>query len=102
VRKANKELADLVNTREDHMAKVEAIQQKYSELFHDMKRLERDYNRARKRADQLQKEKDQSRGEITKTNNMKGKLEQLCRELQKENKRIKVLPRGSIIVASTS
>ncbi|EWC46288.1 hypothetical protein DRE_04459 [Drechslerella stenobrocha 248] len=89
VRKANKELADLVNNREDHLAKVEAIQQKYSELFQEMKKLERDYNRARRRADQLQKEKDHNRSELTKANNMKNKLEQLCRELQKENRRVK-------------
>ncbi|KAF3176094.1 hypothetical protein TWF225_008789 [Orbilia oligospora] len=54
-----------------------------------MKKLERDYNRARRRADQLQKEKDHNRSELTKANNMKNKLEQLCRELQKENRRVK-------------
>ena len=90
VRKANKELAELVSSREDHLAKVDAIQTKYSELLHDMKRLERDHAKSRKRADQLQKEKDQSRSEMQKAVTMKHKLETLCRELQKENKRIKV------------
>lgn len=90
VRKANKELAELVSSREDHLAKVDAIQTKYSELLHDMKRLERDHAKSRKRADQLQKEKDQSRAEMQKAVAMKHKLETLCRELQKENKRIKV------------
>jgi len=55
-----------------------------------MKKLEREHTKARKRADQLQKEKDQSRAEMTKAVQLKGKLETLCRELQKENKRIKV------------
>lgn len=55
-----------------------------------MKRLERDHAKARKRADQLQKEKDHSRSEMQKAVSMKHKLETLCRELQKENKRIKV------------
>jgi hypothetical protein len=55
-----------------------------------MKRLERDHAKSRKRADQLQKEKDQSRSEMQKAVSMKHKLETLCRELQKENKRIKV------------
>lgn len=90
VRKANKDLAELVNSREDSFAKVEIIQQKYSDLLHDMKKLEREHTKARKRADQLQKEKDQSRAEMTKAVQLKGKLETLCRELQKENKRIKV------------
>ncbi|PUU78069.1 Taxilin family [Tuber borchii] len=54
-----------------------------------MKRLERDYTKSRKRADQLQKEKDHSRSEMQKAVSMKNKLETLCRELQKENKRIK-------------
>ncbi|KAI5779473.1 myosin-like coiled-coil protein-domain-containing protein [Geopyxis carbonaria] len=89
VRKANKELAELVSSREDHLAKVDAIQTKYSELLHDMKRLERDHAKSRKRADQLQKEKDQSRTDMQKAITMKHKLETLCRELQKENKRIK-------------
>lgn len=90
VRKANKELDDLVSSRDDHLAKVDAIQKKYTELLHDMKRLERDHAKSRKRADQLQKEKDQSRSEVQKAVGMKLKLETLCRELQKENKRIKV------------
>ena len=69
---------------------MEIIQQKYTDLLHEMKRLERDHTKARKRADQLQKEKDQSRTEMNKAISLKGKLETLCRELQKENKRIKV------------
>ncbi|CUS13756.1 unnamed protein product [Tuber aestivum] len=89
VRRANKELAELVSSREDHLAKVDAIQNKYSELLYEMKRLERDYTKSRKRADQLQKEKDHSRSEMQKAVSMKHKLETLCRELQKENKRIK-------------
>ena len=91
VRKANKDLAELVNSREDHFAKVEIIQQKYRDLLHEMKRLEREHTKARKRADQLQKEKDQSRTEMNKAVSLKSKLETLCRELQKENKRIKVI-----------
>lgn len=92
VRKANKELAELVSTREDHVAKMDTIQTKYSELLFEMKRVERDHAKAKKRADQLQKEKDQSRSEMQKAVTMKHKLETLCRELQKENKRIKVNP----------
>ena len=55
-----------------------------------MKRLERDYQKSKKRADQLQKEKDGGKSELNKTVTIKDKLEKLCRELQKENKKIKV------------
>lgn len=89
VKKANKELAELVSSREDHLAKVDAIQIKYSDLLHEMKRLEREHAKTRKRADQLQKERDNSRTEMQKAVALKHKLETLCRELQKENKRVK-------------
>jgi hypothetical protein len=55
-----------------------------------MKRLEREYHKNKKRADQLQKEKDAGKSELSKTVTLKDKLEKLCRELQKENKKIKV------------
>jgi Myosin-like coiled-coil protein len=59
-----------------------------------MKRLERDYQKSKKRADQLQKEKDGGKSELNKTVTIKDKLEKLCRELQKENKKIKVCQEG--------
>ncbi|KAF8422892.1 myosin-like coiled-coil protein-domain-containing protein [Tirmania nivea] len=80
VRKANKDLAELVNSREDSFAKVEIIQQKYSDLLHDMKKLEREHTKARKRADQLQKEKEQSRAEMTKAVQLKAQNEKQKRE----------------------
>ena len=55
-----------------------------------MRRLERDHLKSKKRADQLQKEKDQGRSELSKTISIKEKLEKLCRELTRENKKIKV------------
>lgn len=79
-----------MSSRDDHLAKVDTVQTKYSELLHDMKRMERDFAKSRKRSEQLQKEKDQSRVEMQKAVSMKHKLETLCRELQKENKRVKV------------
>ncbi|KAK9237728.1 myosin-like coiled-coil protein-domain-containing protein [Lipomyces kononenkoae] len=88
-RKANKDLTELVDSHEDYLGKITVIQQKYSELFQEMKRHERDHIRAKRRAELLQKEKDQARSEMTKALSVKEKLENLCRELQKENKRIK-------------
>lgn len=55
-----------------------------------MKRLERDNLKNKKRGDQLQKEKDGCRSELTKNVTLREKLEKLCRELQRENNRLKV------------
>ena len=55
-----------------------------------MKKLERDHAKAKKRADLLQKESDKAKSENNKTATMKDKLEKLCRELTKENKKMKV------------
>ncbi len=66
------------------------MQRKYAELLAEMKRTEREHIKSKKRADQLQKEKDASRSELSKMTAVKEKLEKLCRELQKENKKLKV------------
>ena len=80
----------LLNGIESPMSKLDVVQKKYSELLADMRRLDRDHLKSKKRADQLQKEKDQSRSELSKTISMKEKLEKLCRELTRENKKVKV------------
>lgn len=91
----------LLNGIESPMSKLDVVQKKYSELLADMRRLDRDHVKSKKRADQLQKEKDQSRSELSKTISMKEKLEKLCRELTRENKKMKVghtkrvVPRGA-------
>jgi len=71
-------------------AKVSLLTKRSSELFASLKRLERDNMKNKKRADQLQKEKDASRTDLTKQIGLKEKLEKLCRELQKENNKLKV------------
>lgn len=55
-----------------------------------MKKLDREYAKSKKRGDQLQKEQEKSKSELGKTATMKDKLEKLCRELTKENKKVKV------------
>lgn len=72
------------------LERMDALQKRNSELFADMKRLEREHVKGKKRADQLQKEKDSGRSELSKTLSMKEKLEKLCRELTRENKKMKV------------
>jgi hypothetical protein len=71
------------------LEKIDLLTKRWAELFANMKRLERDNIKNKKRADQLQKEKDMSRTEATKQTGLKEKLEKLCRELQKENNKLK-------------
>ena len=89
MRKANRELNHQMNKMSD-MDKIELLTKRSSELFASMKRLERDNIKNKKRADQLQKEKDTSRTDLSKQIGLKEKLEKLCRELQKENNKLKV------------
>ncbi|CAG8780880.1 20625_t:CDS:2, partial [Racocetra persica] len=90
VKKASKEMKEIINSQnDDQIEKFDTIQQRYMELFQDMKRLERDYAKMKKRNEQLQKEKDAAKSDLSKTSSLKHKLENICRELQKENKRIK-------------
>jgi chromosome segregation ATPase len=72
------------------MTRLETVHKKYTELLADMKKLDRDYAKSKKRADQLQKDQDKGKSELNKTVTMKDKLEKLCRELTKENKKVKV------------
>ena len=96
VKKATRDLANLLTGMETPLSRLEAVQKKYTELLADMKRLDRDNVKSKKRADQLQKEKDQGRSELSKTVSMKEKLEKLCRELTRENKKIKVCIPGTV------
>ncbi|KAI0431849.1 myosin-like coiled-coil protein-domain-containing protein [Xylaria sp. FL1042] len=88
VRKANRELNHQMNRMND-MDKIDLLTKRCSELFANLKRLERENIKNKKRADQLQKEKDSSRTDLTKQVGLKEKLEKLCRELQKENNKLK-------------
>jgi chromosome segregation ATPase len=74
----------------DDLQRIDTLQTRVSELFTNMKRLERENQKNKKRGDQLQKERDHARTDFTKTTSLKEKLEKLCRELQKENNRLKV------------
>ena len=56
-----------------------------------MKRLERDHQKAKKRADQLQKEKDAAKSELNKMSSLKDKLEKLSRDTSNENRKLRVL-----------
>ncbi|KAF2720293.1 hypothetical protein K431DRAFT_285955 [Polychaeton citri CBS 116435] len=89
VKKANRDLSQLLTTLEPHNSKLDVVQRKYSELLGEMKRVEREHAKAKKRGDQLQKEKEEIGKERTKERTMKEKLEKLSRELTRENKKLK-------------
>lgn len=89
VKKANRDLSQLLNTLEPHNSKLDILQRKYSELLSEMKRTEREHVKAKKRGDQLQKEKEEISKDRTRERGLKDKLEKLSRELQKENKKLK-------------
>jgi hypothetical protein len=89
VKKANRELNNLTSKMDD-LQKIETLQKRVTEHLADMKRLERENQKNKKRGDILQKEKDHSRSELSKSVTLREKLEKLCRELQRENNRLKV------------
>lgn len=74
----------------DDLGKIDYLQKQVTEHLTNMKRWQRKSVKNQKRSDDLQKEKDQRTGELTKQTSMKEKLEKLCRELQKENNKLKV------------
>ncbi|KAF7972588.1 hypothetical protein HWV62_17386 [Athelia sp. TMB] len=63
-----------------------AIHAKYIELFAELKRQERDHAKEKQK---LVKDKDAAKGQLTKANQTKTKMESLARELQKDNKRLR-------------
>ena len=89
MKKANRDLSNLLSTLEAPMSRLETVQRKYTELLSDMKRTEREHIKSKKRADQLQKDKDNTRSELSKMTSQKERLEKLCREMQKDNKKLK-------------
>ncbi|KJK80622.1 hypothetical protein H634G_04862 [Metarhizium anisopliae BRIP 53293] len=88
VKRANRDLMQQV-AKMDDMQKIEHLTKRSSELLADMRRLEKENQRNKKRGDTLQKERDSGRTELGKTVGLKEKLEKLCRELQRDNNKMK-------------
>ncbi|KAK3359406.1 myosin-like coiled-coil protein-domain-containing protein [Lasiosphaeria hispida] len=88
VKKANRELHSQTSRMSD-IQKIDHLTKRCSDLLSEMKRHERESIKNKKRGDQLQKDKDNTRNELNKTTSLKEKLEKLCRELQKENNKLK-------------
>lgn len=90
VKRANRDLSNLLSNIESPLSRLEVVQKKYTDLLADMRRVEREYAKSKKRAEQLQKERDVGRSELSKMVSMKEKMEKLSRELQKEKQKLKV------------
>ncbi len=90
VKRANRDLSSLLSNIESPLSRLEIVQKKYTDLLADMRRLDREYAKSKKRAEQLQKERDAGRTELSKMIAMKEKMEKLSRELQKEKQKLKV------------
>ncbi|KAH8987336.1 hypothetical protein EDB86DRAFT_3048193 [Lactarius hatsudake] len=63
-----------------------AVHVKYIELFAEFKRMEREHQKEKQK---LLKDKDAAKSQLTKANQTKVKIENLARELQKDNKRLR-------------
>ena len=92
VKRANRDLSNLLSNIESPLSRLDVVQKKYTDLLADMRRLEREYGKSKKRAEQLQKDRDVSKTELSKMASMKEKMEKLSRELQKEKQKLKVSP----------
>ncbi|KAK9667580.1 hypothetical protein K7432_017662 [Basidiobolus ranarum] len=68
---------------------VALLKEKYFTLFQEKSRLELSTAKLQRKTDQLLREHEILKTETKKANEMKSKLENLCRELQRENKRVK-------------
>ncbi|SPN98976.1 related to muscle-derived protein [Cephalotrichum gorgonifer] len=89
VKRANRDLVQQMAKMGDPTDKIDFLLRKSSELLADMRRMERENQKNKKRGDALQKEKDTNRTELGKTTTLKEKLEKLCRELQRDNNKLK-------------
>ncbi|KAF9276339.1 hypothetical protein BGZ68_010080 [Mortierella alpina] len=117
MKKIHKEISQVVNGQEDHLGKATFMQRKYLEMFQDMRKQERDQQKLKKKLELLQRERDlfyrekerlqkgnelliaernqlleERQGDkisLIKSSNLCRKLEDLCRQFHRENRRIK-------------
>ncbi|KAJ4148578.1 hypothetical protein LMH87_003042 [Akanthomyces muscarius] len=88
VKRAFRDLQQQTSKMDDTL-KIDHVTKRCSELLADTRRLEKENIKIKKRADALQKERDANRAELSKTVGLKEKLEKLCRELQRDNNKMK-------------
>jgi hypothetical protein len=96
VKRANRDLVQSISKMDD-MSKIDYLTKRSSELLADMRRLEKENQKNKRTRDNLQKERDNNRTELSKTVGLKEKLEKLCRELQRDNNKMKVSSNGGFL-----
>ncbi|KAI9344285.1 myosin-like coiled-coil protein-domain-containing protein [Obelidium mucronatum] len=89
VKKETREIMIITESHRPAEERMKLIQSKYLELYQQNKRMERESLKLLKRQDIEQKEKEALISELHKVTIQKQKIENLCRELQKDNKKIK-------------
>ncbi|KAJ3403712.1 hypothetical protein HDU80_003823 [Chytriomyces hyalinus] len=89
VKKESREMSILAESHRPAEERIRTIQTRYIELFQLHKRVERDAQKLAKRQDAERREREALKAELHKVNIQKQKIENLCRELQKENKKVK-------------
>ena len=90
VKRATRELNQQIAKLEPMERKVDYLLRRCSEHLAELRRVQRENKSNKTRADNLQKDKDANRTELSKNVGLKEKLEKLCRELQKDNNKLKV------------
>lgn len=79
-----------LKTYENLNKKFDFLNEKYRELLFNMKRLERDYRSTKRKADQVQKERDTAKSELGKMTTKNSRLENLSKEVTKINRDLRV------------
>ncbi|KAI4106581.1 MAG: hypothetical protein L6R37_002082 [Teloschistes peruensis] len=84
VKKATRDLTNLLTGMETPLSRLEAVQNQYKDLLGRMKRLDKENAKNKKRGDNFQKEKETQRSELSKTEENKRieESEKRSRELQ--------------------
>lgn len=90
VKQHNRELKKSLDRIADPLQKLDSLKDKYNKLWTDMKKADAELQKAKKRGDTLQKEKETVKSELNKANSAKDKLEKLSRDTNSENKRLRV------------
>lgn len=83
-----KDVKKIAESEAEPAEKIEQLQAKLLSMIGENKKMERDQTVTSRKLEKSTKEKDYAVGEVTKLSAVKGKLEVLCRELQKQNKSV--------------
>ncbi|KAI9593729.1 hypothetical protein BDF19DRAFT_158625 [Syncephalis fuscata] len=90
IKKANREMTQLIRAQGDQSEKLSVLHRRYMDLFQDMKRLEKEHARLKKREDVIINEKIAARNDMTRAMSVKSKLENLCRAAKTRRIKFKI------------